>query len=157
MRQKPNMPSITLHRVSPEDADFMLDMSEIAGCGVPTHFFRQALADDEDRRACIPGRVRDPKTKMHLGKCWIAETGQERLGIVNLGAETGAGAVSDGHRWKRHLRDAVPKESPACSRIPACGPAVPIGPLASKKTGPQAIITRGWQTTDTDRNIMTRP
>ena len=80
------MTSLALRRATPEDADFVLDMSEIAGHGFLPHYFRQSLPEGEDLRAYMLRRVCDRDSKMSYAKCWIAELDGSAVGMVNLDA-----------------------------------------------------------------------
>jgi ribosomal protein S18 acetylase RimI-like enzyme len=74
----------TLRPARLEDAEAVLDLSEIAGHGFLPHYFAQMLPKGQDLRAFMLSRVQDPHSKMSYTKCRIAEVDGQVAGMINL-------------------------------------------------------------------------
>ena len=67
-----------------EDAEQVLELSEIAGHGFLPHYFLQVLPPEGSLRDFMLSRVQSDDGKMSYSKCWIAEVDGQIAGMINL-------------------------------------------------------------------------
>jgi ribosomal protein S18 acetylase RimI-like enzyme len=67
-----------------EDAELVLQLSEIAGHGFLPHYFAQVLPPERSLRDFMLSRVQSDDGKMSYTKCWVAEVDGQVAGMINL-------------------------------------------------------------------------
>ena len=78
------MSSFNIRKATANDATFVLEMSEAAGHGFLTHYFKQVLPKGQDLREFMLSRVENTQGKMSYTKCLIAEVDGACVGMINL-------------------------------------------------------------------------
>ena len=78
------MSALNIRKATAQDANFVLEMSEVAGHGFLPHYFKQVLPEGQDLLGFMLSRVENPEGKMSYTKCLIAEVDGACVGMINL-------------------------------------------------------------------------